>query len=124
MNFVSVSGTVGKAELKALQSGDTILSFSVADNQGRDKPPIWWNCSLWGKRADSLSQYITKGSKVTVVGQISEREYTDRDGNQKKVMEVRANDIALQGGKAEAEEKPVRQAKPVMAPDESEDLPF
>jgi single-strand DNA-binding protein len=69
----------------------------VADSEGRDKPTIWWSCQLWGKRAEGLSAYITKGSKVTVSGKVSERSYTDKNGQDKKVMEVRVNDIALQG---------------------------
>ncbi len=78
-----------------------MASFSVADSQGREKPTIWWNCQLFGKRAASLSQYLTKGQAVTVGGTVSEREWTDKDGQKRKTMEVRVNDLALQGGKRE-----------------------
>ena len=67
MNSITVSGTVGNAELKYLQSGDPVLAFSVADGQGKDKPTIWWSCNLYGKRAESLANYVQKGGKVTVV---------------------------------------------------------
>jgi len=126
MNSLTISGVVGNVELKNLQSGDSILAFSVADSQGRDKPTIWWNCQLWGKRADSLSQFIVKGGKVTVVGTISEDQYTDKNGNDKKAMKVRVSDIALQGGKEQAEEQP-RRAAPAPAPahdDSGDDIPF
>ena len=96
MNSLTVVGNVGKdAEIRFLPNGDPVCSFSVADSQGRDKPAIWWACSLYGKRAESLAQYITKGIQVTVVGHISEREWTDKDGNKRKSMEIRVNDIAL-----------------------------
>jgi len=123
MNSITVSGTVGNAELKYLQSGDPVLAFSVADSQGRDKPTIWWNCQLWGKRADSLSQFIVKGGKVTVIGTVSEDQYTDKNGNDKKAMKVRVSDIALQGGKEQTEEKPARQAQPQQDLTE-DDIPF
>ena len=113
MNSITITGNLGKdAEMRALNDGTSVLSFSVADNQGKDKPSIWWNCSLFGKRADSLHQYLTKGQQVTVVGTVSEREWTDKEGNKRKSMDVRVNDIALQGGKRdEGERQPSRAAR-------------
>ena len=125
MNSITVSGTVGNAELKYLQSGDPVLAFSVADGQGKDKPTIWWNCSIFGKRAESLANYVQKGGKVTVVGTVSEDQYTDKNGNDKKAMKVRVSDIALQGGKEQTEEP--RRAAPAPAPahdDSGDDIPF
>ena len=106
MNVITVAGSLGRdAELKYLQNGDAVLNFSVADSAGRDKPTIWWSCQLFGKRAESLSQYLKKGQSVTVSGSVSEREWTDKDGNTKKAMNVRVNEVALMGGRRE-EEKP------------------
>lgn len=127
MNSLTISGSVTRdAELKHLQNGDAVCSFSVADSEGRDKPTIFWNCSLFNKRGESLAQYITKGSKVTVVGRVSERSYTDKNGQERKVMDVRVNDIALQGKPSGSHDEPVRQAKQPSgggATDES-DIPF
>ncbi len=104
MNVVTVAGSLGNdAELKFLQDGTPIANFSVADSQGRDKPTIWWRCQLFGKRAESLVQYLTKGQYVTVSGALSQREYTDRDGSKKTVQELRVNDVALQGGQRQQE---------------------
>lgn len=121
MNHLTIAGRIGKdPEQRALQDGTSVLSFSVADDQGKDKPTIWWRCSLFGKRADSLAPYLTKGSSVTVVGNVTEREYTDKDGNQRKAMEVRVGDIALQGGRQQGEaaaSEPRAQApRPTRAP--------
>lgn len=112
MNNISIAGQLGKdAEIRYLADGTPILSFSVADSQGKEKPTIWWSAQLFGKRAESLAQYLTKGQSVTVVGNVSQREYTDKDGNKRTSMDVRVNDIALQGGKRE--EAP-RQAAPAQ----------
>ena len=127
MNVITVAGTLGKdAEVKYLANGDAIANFSVADSQGRDKPTIWWNCGLYGKRAESLSQYLTKGQAVTVTGSVSEREWTDKEGNKRKSMDVRVNDVALQGGRKNEEPQPERRQAP--APQQvnidDDELPF
>lgn len=126
MNSISISGNLGRdAEVRHLPNGDPVCGFSVADSQGRDKPSLWWNCALFGKRAESLAPYLTKGQTVTVIGNVTEREYTDKDGNKRKVQEVRVNDIALQGGKKEAaqSQQPRQQ---YSTPDHfvSDDIPF
>lgn len=116
MNIVCVAGNVAReAEIKYLPNGDAVCNFSVADNKGKDKPAIFWNCQLFGKRAESLSQYITKGQAVTVSGTLTEREWTDKDGNKRKQMDLRVNDVALQGGRKESSEQspaPQRRAQP------------
>lgn len=119
MNVITIAGRIGKdPEQRSLQDGTTVLSFSVADDQGKDKQAIWWRASLFGKRADSLAPYLTKGASVTITGNVNEREYTDKEGNQRKAQEVRVNDIALQGGKqqGEAPAPQQRQQRPAPAP--------
>jgi single-strand DNA-binding protein len=123
MNSITVAGSLGRdAELRHLPNGDAVLNFSVADSAGRDKPTIWWNCQLFGKRAESLAQYLTKGQAVAVSGSVSEREWTDKDGNTKKSMNVRVNEVALQGKREEAKPKPAQQKADYDDSDES--LPF
>ena len=119
MNVISISGTTGKdAELKYLNDGTAIAAFSVADSQGKDKT-VWWNCSLFGKRAESLAQYILKGTKVTVVGQVTEDSWTDKNGQERKTMKVRVNDIALQSKAQES-----RAPAPAQADIDQSDMPF
>jgi single-strand DNA-binding protein len=125
MNSITIAGTVGNAELKFLQSGDPILTFSVADSEGRDKPTIWWNCSLFGKRAESLAPFVAKGGKVTVAGKVSQREFTDKNGKDRVSMDIRVTDVMLQGSKEQSEEQPRRAAAPAPAADDiDDDLPF
>lgn len=127
MNSITVAGNISQdAEVKFMSNGDPVASFSVADNQGKDKQAIFWRCSLFGKRAESLSQYLTKGQAVTVSGTVTEREY-EKDGQKRKAMDIRVNDVALQGGKpsgaAPAAPKPAaRQQK--AEPDFIDDVPF
>lgn len=135
MNIITVAGRTGKdAELRFLQNGDPVLGFSVADDMGKDKGAIWWECSLFGKRGESLAPYIVKGTSLTVSGSVTERKYTDKDGIERKAMSIRVSEIALQGGKQQAEPQAQRQAPartaPAKAPagsgfdDMDDDLPF
>ena len=107
------------------------------DSQGRDKPTIWWNCQLFGKRVAALAPYLLKGQQVTVAGTVTEREWVDKEGGKRKQMEIRVSDLALQGGKREpsAEPAPAQRAAPAPRPapapsagsgfeDMTDDVPF
>lgn len=127
MNSITVAGQLGKdAEVRYLPDGTAVAAFSVADSQGREKPTIWWSCSLFGKRGEALAQYLVKGQAVTVVGSVTEREWSDQSGNKRKSMDVRVNEIALQGGKREAAAKPAQAQQPQSAgfDDMDDDIPF
>lgn len=132
MNNITIAGQLGKdAEVRMMKDGTPVASFSVADSQGRDKPPIWWRCQLWGKRAESLAPYLTKGQAVTVSGTVTESEY-QKDGTTHKAMEIRVQDVALQGGKRDAAPAPARAPAPQKAAsaggggfaDMDDDIPF
>ena len=74
MLTMTIAGNVGRdAELRRTQGGDAVLGFSLAVDMGKDKsgakrPTEWIKCSIWGKRADSLSGMITKGTKLVLTG--------------------------------------------------------
>ena len=125
MNSLTIAGTLGKdSETSYLPNGDAVCNFSVADSMGKDKGTIWWNCQLFGKRAESLAAYLVKGQAVSVVGTITEREWNDKEGNKRKSMNVRVQDVALQGGRKEQqEERPAPRPKPAPV-DDNFDVPF
>jgi len=128
MNVITVAGVLGKdAEMKYMQSGDAVASFSVAESQGRDKT-LWWSCSIWGKRAETLSAFLTKGTKVTVSGQVTEDVWTDKNGQERKSMKVRVNDIALQSKRESHDEPQERRQAPApqssFDDDDGSDVPF
>ena len=91
MQPMTITGSLGRdAELKSTQSGDNVLSFSVASSQGYgdNKTTNWYRCTLWGKRGSSIAQYLTKGTKVTVYGEFSTSEYEGKTQLNLRVYEV------------------------------------
>ena len=97
MKTVVIAGRTGKAaELRRLQDGTPVLSFSVAvdDGYGQNRRTMWFDCSLFGKRGEPLKDMLPKGKEVTVSGELSFREYEG-----KTYHTVRVNDVTLQGGK-------------------------
>ena len=104
MKQIVIAGRTGKAaELRRTQSGEAVLGFSVAvdDGYGQNKRTLWFDCSVWGKRADALKDMLPKGKEVTVVGDLSTREH---DG--KTYLTVRVNELTLQGGKSQSDRGP------------------
>ena len=128
MNNLTIAGQLGRdAEVRFLPNGDPVANFSIADSQGKDKDAIWWNCQLFGKRAESLGQYLVKGQSVTITGSVSQRKYTDKNGVEKISTDVRVNDVALQGGRKEntapqQAPKPKNQSR--VFEDMDDDIPF
>lgn len=106
MQTITVAGRIGR-DAETRNAGDTsVTSFTVAADQrnGREKSTNWWRVSIWGKRGESLCQYVRKGEKIVVTGEFSITEY---DG--KPQLNVRADYIELMGGKQDA---PARDAAP------------
>ena len=97
---ITVAGRVGKVQEVKNVSGTSVLNFSVATDVGfgERKQTVWFDCAIWGKRADSLAPYISTGQQVTVTGEGGERSY-ETDSGTKHVITIRVSDIALQGGK-------------------------
>lgn len=101
MQNIVIAGRIGRdAETRTAGDG-TVTGFTVAVDvrQGREKTTNWWRVSLWGNRGEKLAQYLTKGASVTVSGEFSLSEY---DG--KPQLNIRANDVALQGGGGERQQ--------------------
>ena len=99
-------------ELRHTPSGVPVASFSLAvnrtwtnqDGERQDKT-TWFRVTTWRKQAELVNQYLTKGSKVLVVGEIEEaRPYTDRDGNQRASLEVNAQTVRFLSSQGERED--------------------
>ena len=58
----------------------------------------WHRIVIWGKTAESLHEYLTKGKQIYVEGKIQTREWTDKEGKPAKTTEIRADRIVLLGG--------------------------
>ena len=106
MKQITIAGRLGKdAELRRTQGGDPVLSFPVAvnDGYGERKSTMWFDCTVWGKRADALSSHLVKGMAVTVSGDLGKREH---DG--KTYLTVRVSELTMQGGGERQDSKPNR----------------
>ena len=124
MNSLTIAGNIARdGELRVTSKGDQVLSFSVADNQGKDKQAIFWQASLFGKRAESLRNWLKKGQAVTIAGTVTQRQYKDKEGQEKTATEVRVIEIALQG-KPPVQETPKQQASNGFADIGDDSIPF
>lgn len=99
-NKIVIVGYLGKdPEIRYLPDSTAVCSFSVATTEktkrGGDsqEQTTWFRVAVWGKQGEACSQYLAKGSQVYIEGRLSQNEYTDRDGNPRSSLEVRANDV-------------------------------
>ncbi|QLP98027.1 MAG: single-stranded DNA-binding protein [Rhodoblastus sp.] len=98
VNKVILIGNLGRdPEVRRLNSGDPVVNFSVATTESwRDKASgerrdrtEWHNVVIFNENLGRIAeQYLKKGSKVYLEGQLQTREYTDKDGNQRKATEI------------------------------------
>lgn len=111
MMQVFLAGNLGRdAELKDV-GGQALASFSVAVTQRikREKHTTWVNCSIWGARAPALCQYLTKGAKVAVTGELTQRA---GKSNGKTYLECRVSEVTLLGGRSEPSGRPEASEEP------------
>lgn len=99
MKNLTIAGRLTKDATTREAGSDKVTGFSVAvdDRQGKEKSTLFFDCSMWGKRGETLAQYLTKGSQVTVSGDLGTREYEG-----KTYLTLRVADVSLQGGKPAA----------------------
>src|SRR5947208_10656664 len=105
VNKVILVGNLGRdAELRYTPGGAAVAKFSIAttevwnDKGGqRQERTEWHNIDLWGKQAESLSEYLVKGKQVYVEGRLQTDEYTDKEGVKRKSTKVRCDRVVLLG---------------------------
>lgn len=99
MNSFNVAGRVGK-DAEVRQAGKTpVTSFSLAySSPFGEKKTTWFNVSLFGDRFTKLAGYIKKGDFIAVTGSVEEKEFTGRDGEIRKSLEINATDVTLVPG--------------------------
>ena len=98
MNVFSAVGRIGKdAELKFTAKGDPVSTFSVAVSSGYGDNQIdtWLNCSLFGKRAQAVNEYLLKGNQIGITGEIVLRKYTTKAGVEGSSLECRLSNVTL-----------------------------
>jgi single-strand DNA-binding protein len=106
VNKVILVGNLGRdAELRYTPAGAAIATLNMAttevwnDKAGqRQEKTEWHRVILWGKTAESLSEYLTKGKQIYVEGRLQTRQWDDKDGNKRYTTEIRSDRIVLLSG--------------------------
>ena len=111
-------GRIGRdVELRYTPSGDAVCNIALAVDYGRKgqdgkRPTQWYEVSLWGKRAEALQPYLTKGSMIQVTAEDLHIEtFTKGNGEASSKLVCRAMDVKL-CGKPEGQQQPRQQSAP------------
>lgn len=100
-NKIILVGNLGRdPELRYTPQGTPVCSFTLATNERRrdrsgetQDTTTWFRVTLWGRQAETASQYLTKGKPIYVEGRLRVEEWTDRDGRSRYTLGVHATDM-------------------------------
>ena len=120
VNKVILVGNLGRdAELRYTPGGAPVATLSLATTEvwndktsgQKQEKTEWHRVVLWGKSAEALSEYLTKGKQIYVEGRLQTRSWEGQDGQKRRTTEVVANDVQFldtraAGGGMGAEEMP------------------
>ncbi len=104
-NKVQLIGNLGNdPEIVTLESGNKLAKFSIATNETyknakgeKVTDTQWHNVVAWGKTAELVESYLTKGKEVAIEGKLTNRSYETKEGEKRYVTEVKCNEILLIG---------------------------
>lgn len=102
-NKVQLIGNVGQEpEVKTLEGGKKVANLSIATNEvyyrengEKVEQTEWHRITAWGKTAEIIEKYVTKGREIAVEGRLTHRSYDDKNGEKRYVTEVIINEIVL-----------------------------
>jgi single-strand DNA-binding protein len=127
MNTITLVGRLGKdVEQLTSKANKPIAKFSIATNDGYgdNKKTNWHNCVAFGKTAEIISKYVSKGSEIAVNGSIDYNQYEDKQGVKKTFTSVLVNNFTFIGGKSnQTSDTPPAYQAPENTQEE-DDLPF
>ena len=118
----------GDPTMRYMPDGTPVTSFRIAtgrrwraqDGTTQEKT-VWFGVAVIGRQAEPCNRYLSKGQRVLVVGEMEEaRTYTDREGNTRASLDVRARHVEFLTPRAEAQGV----AAGPDQPGEGEDIPF
>lgn len=113
-------------ELKYTQDNKPIIQFSVAKNDYK-KEGHFYNCVAFGKTAELISQYFTKGSQIMIYGELWNNNYTNKDGVMIYQDKITVREFEFVESKSQPTPKPEYQSKQDIVPTldiQEDDLPF
>ncbi len=104
-NSVQLIGNLGQdPEIVNLENGNKLAKFSIATSdsyknaQGEKvEDTQWHNVVAWGKTADIVENYLTKGKQVAVAGKLVHRSYETKEGEKRYITEIKCNELLLLG---------------------------
>ena len=105
LNKVMIIGWVdGDFEMRHTPSGRPVTSFSVATSRtwtsaegDSHEETEWFNVVAWGKTAEIVENYLTKGNEVAVEGKLTHRSYENKEGEKRYITEIRCNELLMLG---------------------------
>lgn len=124
MNIFTCTCRLGKdPEQRFTTGGDSAVQFDAAVDSGfgDKKTTTWIRFVMWGKRGESVLPYLSKGGQVAVSGELSNRKWTDKEGQDRYSLECRVNELTLLG-KPEQKVEPSSNTKPVSRVNHGDDL--
>lgn len=108
MNLVVLIGRLTKdIDLRYISSGTAVGKFGLAVNRRKKYGDTWieetdfFDITVWGKIAENLSQYLTKGKEIAVEGELKQNRW-EQDGQSRSKIEITARNIQLLGGMKES----------------------
>jgi single-strand DNA-binding protein len=109
LNKVQFTGHLGgDPEMRYTAQGSAVTNFRVASNRswkdrdgGAHEDTEWFRVVAWDKLGEICNQYLTKGTRVYIEGRLQTRKYTDRDGQERYVSEVIAQDMIILSSRGE-----------------------
>lgn len=128
MNVYTIMGNMGRdPELRYTQTGTAVANVSVAVKAGfgENESTTWVKCTFWGKKAEIVEKYFSKGSRICCTGEIRTDEYEDRDGNKRTSWELNVNDFDFVDKKGDGPAaRPDGPGAPPSQSFDDEDIPF
>lgn len=129
MNNICITGRLTSApEIKKTTSGVSVCSVSIAVDRdykvNGEKSTDFIPCVFWRGTAEFVGKYFSKGDMIAVVGSLESRKYTDKDGNNRTVWEVKADKVNFCGGKKEASQDNTQSFEDVYDEISNDDIPF
>lgn len=109
-NHVQLVGNIGDdPNVTNLEGGKKVARFRLATNEHytnakgeKVQSTDWHTVVAWGKTAEIVEKYAPKGKQVAIVGKLKTRSYTEpKEGNERYVTEIVADEILLLGGKSD-----------------------
>ena len=103
-------------EIRATTNGTPVCTFTIAvDRNTREKQTDFLPCIAWRGTAEFVAKYFHKGSMIALVGSVQSRSYSDKNGNNRTVIEICADEVSFTGEK---------KAPEIVDLPDDEELPF